>query len=65
MTEDIVTGSFPELLKRDDHKVGVLGEYANVQAARVNFAQVMRANGYKAGSNHTWIKPGFAVVMGP
>lgn len=65
MTEDIVTEDFPELRKGYTYQEGVLNEYANPQAARVHFTQVMRARGYTAGGNHTWVKPDFAVVMEP
>ena len=64
MIEDIITEVFPELGKPHDAQAGTR-EYSNPQAARVHFAHVMRAHGYRPGGNHTWMKAGFAVVMEP
>ena len=64
MNEDIITEAFPELQKHHDGQSGTY-EYSNPQAARVHFAQVMQAHGYRPGGNHMWQKSGFAAVMEP
>jgi len=64
-SKDILIEDFPELQRRYDTQTGVVREFTSPRDAHIAFARAMRARGYALGSNHVWIKPGFAAVMEP
>lgn len=63
--DEIETQAFPELGKRYDIALGVVGEFANATEARVAFTRAMRQRGYRRDRGRTWVKPGVAAVLQP